>query len=419
MTNNTLGVDIDNNVGALEQALCDIFGITIDSNVTESPTSFDNSGRFAKALLRQAAAGPVGWRYRDTTSGKEVQIVLDGTNLKISENIGTEGTPSWTPRATMAIATGVWTFTAIPEGPSSDPTTDNQLVRKAFVTTGLGGKVSNTGDETISGVKTFNSSPIIPTPTTDYQPSTKKYVDDRPVGSAVKGLASNLIVSTTSDTAIAVNADEAVLEDSGYNYKVVRSVALTINTGVVGVNGIDTGAVAANSWYAVYIINNGTTTAGLISLSATSPAMPSGYTFKSRVGWVRTNTGAATLIRTLQKGNRVQYVHASGVPFPVICSGIAGDVSIPTWVAVSVSSVVPTTAITLIWLLRFSGGTVIVAPNNTYGAIGDVNNPPPYAVSTNSPVAIMQEWVLESTNVYWANNTAENKIIIFGWEDNL
>jgi hypothetical protein len=34
------------------------------------------------------------------------------------------------------------------------------------------------GDQTVAGVKTFSSSPIVPTPTTDYQASTKKYVDD-------------------------------------------------------------------------------------------------------------------------------------------------------------------------------------------------------------------------------------------------
>ncbi len=40
------------------------------------------------------------------------------------------------------------------------------------------GAVMNTGDETVAGVKTFSSSPIVPTPTTDYQSATKKYVDD-------------------------------------------------------------------------------------------------------------------------------------------------------------------------------------------------------------------------------------------------
>lgn len=38
--------------------------------------------------------------------------------------------------------------------------------------------VKKTGDQTIDGVKTFVKSPIVPTPTTDMQTATKKYVDD-------------------------------------------------------------------------------------------------------------------------------------------------------------------------------------------------------------------------------------------------
>ena len=38
--------------------------------------------------------------------------------------------------------------------------------------------VHKAGDETIAGVKTFSSSPIVPTPTTDFQVATKKYVDN-------------------------------------------------------------------------------------------------------------------------------------------------------------------------------------------------------------------------------------------------
>lgn len=43
----------------------------------------------------------------------------------------------------------------------------------------MSGKVSKSGNETIAGVKTFSSSPIIPAPTTDMQPATKKYIDDK------------------------------------------------------------------------------------------------------------------------------------------------------------------------------------------------------------------------------------------------
>jgi hypothetical protein len=39
--------------------------------------------------------------------------------------------------------------------------------------------VKLTGNQTVAGIKTFSSSPIVPTPTTDFQASTKKYVDDQ------------------------------------------------------------------------------------------------------------------------------------------------------------------------------------------------------------------------------------------------
>jgi hypothetical protein len=42
--------------------------------------------------------------------------------------------------------------------------------------------VHDTGNETVAGIKTFSSSPIVPTPTTDFQASTKKYVDDAIIG---------------------------------------------------------------------------------------------------------------------------------------------------------------------------------------------------------------------------------------------
>ena len=50
------------------------------------------------------------------------------------------------------------------------------------------GGVLNTGNETIAGVKTFSSSPVVPAPTTDLQAATKKYVDDN-AGGAPEGTA--------------------------------------------------------------------------------------------------------------------------------------------------------------------------------------------------------------------------------------
>jgi len=168
MTNDTLGIDIDNRVADIEQALCDILGFTVDVDVTESPFSCDNSGRLTKALMRLKAAGPVGFRVYNSTNSKEFRLVLDGTDVKIDENTGTEGTPTWTNRATMILATGVWTFagasfTAIPTGPAADPTTDNQLARKKYVNDqdALNEKVANKG--AASGYCALDAGSKVPT----------------------------------------------------------------------------------------------------------------------------------------------------------------------------------------------------------------------------------------------------------------
>ena len=71
---------------------------------------------------------------------------------------------------------GVKTFSSSPVIPS--PTTDMQAATKKYVDDKDATNVHLTGNETVAGVKTFSSSPIVPTPTTDMQTSTKKYVDD-------------------------------------------------------------------------------------------------------------------------------------------------------------------------------------------------------------------------------------------------
>lgn len=70
--------------------------------------------------------------------------------------------------------TGLWGFSTSPTVPT--PTTDYQASTKKYVDDS---SVGIAGDETVAGIKTFSSSPIVPTPTTDMQASTKKYVDDQ------------------------------------------------------------------------------------------------------------------------------------------------------------------------------------------------------------------------------------------------
>lgn len=66
--------------------------------------------------------------------------------------------------------------------------------------------VKLTGDQTVTGVKTFSSSPIIPAPTTASQPSTKKYVDDSITGVVLGQIPDNSLTNTKLGTDIKVGS---------------------------------------------------------------------------------------------------------------------------------------------------------------------------------------------------------------------
>ena len=65
---------------------------------------------------------------------------------------------------------------------NSEPTDVNanwkRIITVESLTTVLNGYVATAGDQDIDDIKTFLKSPIVPTPTTDFQAATKKYVDD-------------------------------------------------------------------------------------------------------------------------------------------------------------------------------------------------------------------------------------------------
>jgi len=240
--------------------------------------------------------------------------------------------------------------------------------------------------------------------------------------SGVAGSAKNLKVTNggSPTTQVAVTADEVIIETvAGATYK-ATSVNVSISTGSNGVNGLDVGSVAASTWYSVWIIYNGTTVAGLISTSATAPTMPSGYTYKARVGWMVTD-GSAHLVNTLQLGKRAQYVAP-----PLIANGVKGTYSAtaPAWAAQAVTAFVPSTAseIGVIVGGKYNNGTasnVAVAPNNGYAGTASTT-PPPGAVDSGAPAAMVTVWmVLESTNIYLESSAAGAGWWCQGWTDGL
>jgi hypothetical protein len=239
-----------------------------------------------------------------------------------------------------------------------------------------------------------------------------------------------------------------VLQNAAGGTVRVVSASVTINTGSAGANGLDTGAIAASKWYAVYLIYNAasSTIAGMISLAYPAPTtLPSGYTYYTRLGWVATDAGVL-LLRTKQIGREVQYIVTAtasttstggNTPSPIlIASATAGTFSTtsPVLVAATVQGngfAIPNTAasVTVIACNDWKGGTngsLLVAPNVNYGG---TNNGPAGSNGNFFPVwmpggisyvaAQTTKLNVESSSIAWCSTNTGCAISCLGWSDNL
>jgi len=239
----------------------------------------------------------------------------------------------------------------------------------------------------------------------------------------VQGAFKNLQASATGTNAnVTVSADEIVLENGSNLYVTARNVSLTINSAATGANGLDTGTLAASTWYSQWVIWNGTTVAGLLSLSATAPTMPSGYTHKARVGWIRTDgTAFKYPLSFTQSGRSVTYKVAAGsnvTALPGIALGSQGTVGTTLVQVTGTPNLIPPTACKMHAALYASNvATVQLSPNSNATVPGgpSVWCSSPSGV-TNQIFATLQ---LEGTTVWYAGNAASANAYCAGWEDNL
>jgi len=97
--------------------------------------------------------------------------------------------------------------------------------------------------------------------------------------------------NNASNPAYQIDIEAGVCRDQADTFNMVLTSTLTVDISQSGANGLDTGSEGAWYWYYIYVIYNPTTTtyAGLLSLSSTSPTLPSGYTKYRRIGSVINN----------------------------------------------------------------------------------------------------------------------------------
>lgn len=227
-----------------------------------------------------------------------------------------------------------------------------------------------------------------------------------------------------TSASVAISADTLAVMSAAGMARLLRNVALSINAAGVGANGLDAGTLAASTWYALFVIcKDDGTTAGLLSLSATAPTLPTGYTHFARVGWIRTDgTANKYPLGFTQYGRRVQYkVGGNLASMPLMASGAQGNVSTPTYVAVPVGNYVPPTA-AIVRLAGMNGaGAYGVAPNASYGPVYGLSatNYPPLGSNGTTAGVHAADLTLEGSNIYYVAAAAAASVACLGWEDNL
>ena len=228
---------------------------------------------------------------------------------------------------------------------------------------------------------------------------------------------SNVRATTTSGTAtVAYTADQVVMQTASGTARVVNSLSATLDLATTdAVNGRDS-AISTAGWYYVYAISNGTVDGVWLTTAATSPTLPSGYTYYARIG-VAYASGTAFLLNYIQRNNVYSYTSTVS-----IVGGATGGSSVttPTWVAVNVvtSAQVPATACEIYVTLQLSSasGQAMAAPNNSYGAYTSSTNPPPMMLNATN-VVVSMKMLLESSSVYYAFSSTNGYLRCYGFTD--
>lgn len=147
---------------------------------------------------------------------------------------------------------------------------------------------------------------------------------------------------------------------------IVLEAAVTIDGATVGANGVDVAVLANSSMYAVYVIDDSTKNqeaAGLLSLDASDPSLPSGYDMHRRVGWVLTD-GSADILQFWQlgEGQERTYYYDVGI------SELAGGSS-ATYAEVDLATSVPPIATDVLFDVAYTpNGATDVAEFLPFGS---------------------------------------------------
>jgi len=225
--------------------------------------------------------------------------------------------------------------------------------------------------------------------------------------------ASAITIGTTSEKSCVQSSDQLdMIEWTG---------TLPIDITVAGIGGLDTGAEAPSTWYAVYCVKD---TAGLVSgvfsASFSAPTLPVGYKYR-RIGSVRNNSSSSFLnFICEEKGVQRRYWYISETflnsQLTILSNGSATTITV-----ISLTSLVPPTAGEINLLTHWSNFGGASADSFVLYPSGSPALVPPYSgrfglvtpTSATRAISIMVMPVKSDRTIRYLVTNANDKLTIF------
>jgi len=189
-----------------------------------------------------------------------------------------------------------------------------------------------------------------------------------PVVNAAYLSVSGLEIAIVDDETATVQAGRA--RNSSNLNDIILDAAVTVNNTQNGLNGLDTGTVAASTLYSLYLVGDSSLNNDpgvVMSLSATQPLLPVGYDMYRKIGYLRTD-GSSDFLLGYFSGSSNERTFVYDVPIATaITAGNSG-----TYAAVTLTTFVPPVENVLVnmeinWTANAAADTLELQPFNATG----------------------------------------------------
>lgn len=222
----------------------------------------------------------------------------------------------------------------------------------------------------------------------------------------VSGKAKNLKIVRDSVKAVTVTADELSLDSGDKITSVSESADIEATAGA---GGLDTGA-EGNKWYYIWIIRKSSdgTVSAMLSASASSPTMPTGYDQKALVGAVHNTSG--DFVDFVQEGDEYWYT-----AWAEMASGNVGT----DWVSVDTTAFIPSAISTIIRGMQFRSGSGNVQTTNysTTDKTSSVSGNKYHVTSADHAIHFVFN-IATANTIWWLSDNANAKLVCSGFKLN-